>query len=144
MDGEVRNQGAYIFQSGMTVKKAISLAGGFTDRASREKIFVIHKKDEMAEPLSININYLIQPGDIITVEAYQKFFVKGEVKSPGAYPYELGLTVEKAISIAGGLTEFASLRKIFVLRNGSEKAITVDLNIPIQPGDIITIKEGIF
>jgi polysaccharide export outer membrane protein len=145
VDGEVRKPGAYIFKPGMTVKKAISLAGGFTEIASRDKILVVHKEDEMAEPLPIDINDFVQPGDIITVDAYKKFFVKGEVKKPGAYPYEPGLTVEKAISIAGGFTEFASSwSKILVVHDGNEKAIAVKLNTDIQPGDIITVKESLF
>ncbi|MDA9983070.1 polysaccharide biosynthesis/export family protein, partial [Gammaproteobacteria bacterium] len=49
--------------------------------------------------------YLKQPEVTIRVTEYRPFFIDGAVESPGAYPFQHGLTVEKAIVLAGGLSE---------------------------------------
>ncbi|MDM8557792.1 polysaccharide biosynthesis/export family protein [Candidatus Parabeggiatoa sp. HSG14] len=149
VNGEVKNPGGYVFVPGLTVNKAISLAGGFTEKSSRDEISIIRSgKKKTGTPQSANLKTYMQPGDIIIVKEYQKFFVNGEVKKPGGYTFELGMTVEKAISVAGGFTEFGSIKwsKIFVLRAGDEsiKAQPAKLRTPIYPGDIITIDESIF
>ena len=38
---------------------------------------------------------------------YRNIYVSGEVRTPGGHPYEEGLTVQKAITMAGGITEKA-------------------------------------
>jgi polysaccharide biosynthesis/export protein ExoF len=48
---------------------------------------------------------LMQGGDLsvlVDIAAYRPFYVRGDVEKPGAYPYVPGLTVAKALAIAGG------------------------------------------
>ena len=150
VNGEVRNPGGYAFVLGLTVNKAISLAGGFTEKSSRDEISIIRARDKnkAAIPQLANLKTYIKPGDIIIVKEYQKFFVNGEVEKPGRYTFEPGMTVEKAISIAGGFTQFGSAKwsKIVVLRGGDEtvEAQPANLRTPIHPGDIVTIHESAF
>jgi protein involved in polysaccharide export with SLBB domain len=150
VNGEVKNPGGYEFVLGLTVNKAISLAGGFTEKSSREEISIIRgsDKDKAGTPQAANLKTDIKPGDIIIVKEYQKFFVNGEVKKPGGYTFEVGMTVEKAISIAGGFSQFGSAKwsKISVLRGGDEttKPQPANMRTPIHPGDIITIHESAF
>ncbi len=47
----------------------------------------------------------------------QRIYMLGEVTRPGAYPLLPGMTILQAISSAGGLTQFANSKKIFLLRN---------------------------
>ena len=54
---------------------------------------------------------------ILTQINSQRVYVIGEVTRPGAYPVLPGMTVLQAISSAGGLTQFANSKKIFVMRN---------------------------
>lgn len=54
---------------------------------------------------------------ILTQINSQRVYVMGEVTRPGAYPVLPGMTVLQAISSAGGLTQFANSKKIFVMRN---------------------------
>ncbi|RKZ81188.1 MAG: hypothetical protein DRR19_22565 [Candidatus Parabeggiatoa sp. nov. 1] len=145
VNGEVKNPGGYAFVPGMTVNKAISLAGGFTDIASREEIFIIREGNTEAAPSLVNLKSYVGPGDIITVKEYKKFFVNGEVKKPGGYDFIPDLTVEKAISMAGGFDKFASANwgKIYLIRDGGKKT-RVKLNTPVEPGDIITVEESTF
>ena len=92
--------------------------------------------------------YLVNPSVNVTVIEYRPFYINGEVRSPGSYPYQPGLTLDKAIALAGGLTDRASTRKMFVTKGlgggKTEEGSRVFLNSRIAPGDIITIKEGFF
>ena len=90
--------------------------------------------------------YLKNPSVNITVQKYRSFFVDGEVNRPGSYGYEPGLTLAKAVSLAGGMTDRASRRKIFLTReiDGEKKSYRVDMSQTVEPGDIITIREGFF
>jgi len=54
---------------------------------------------------------------ILTQINSQRVYVIGEVTRPGAYPVLPGMTVLQAIYSAGGLTQFANSKKIFVMRN---------------------------
>ncbi|MDH5184256.1 MAG: polysaccharide export protein [Gammaproteobacteria bacterium] len=90
--------------------------------------------------------YLKKPNLTISVVEYRDFYVHGEVKKPGGYPYTSNLTVEKAIVLAGGLTERASKGKITILReNVSNKSpVSAALNVAVKPGDVITVGESFF
>jgi polysaccharide biosynthesis/export protein VpsN len=90
--------------------------------------------------------YLLNPQVTVTISEYRNFFVNGQVDKPGGYPYTPGLTVRKAISIAGGFKERASKERINVIHEddvkGNSKRISLDA--PVKPGDIITVEESFF
>lgn len=90
--------------------------------------------------------YLVNPSVNVTVEQYRPFYINGEVRSPGSYPYQPGLTLDKAIALAGGLTDRASRRKMYVVSASStdQKQVKAKMQTKIAPGDIISIKEGFF
>jgi protein involved in polysaccharide export with SLBB domain len=90
--------------------------------------------------------YLVNPRVSVWIDEYRSFFVNGMVEKPGAYPFQPGLNVRKAISIAGGLKERASVNKIFMVRDKdvSHQQTKVDLNAELGPGDIITVEESFF
>jgi polysaccharide export outer membrane protein len=90
--------------------------------------------------------YLLNPQVTVTISEYRNFFVNGQVERPGGYPYVPGLTVRKAISIAGGFKERASKEKINVIREDDVKgnAARIALEAPVQPGDILTVEESFF
>lgn len=90
--------------------------------------------------------YLVNPQVTVTIDEYRSFFVNGMVEKPGGYPYSPGLTVRKAISIAGGFRERASRDKINIIRDDdpAQTSKRVDLNTVVRPGDILTIEESFF
>ncbi|HTS12568.1 MAG TPA: polysaccharide biosynthesis/export family protein [Candidatus Limnocylindrales bacterium] len=51
----------------------------------------------------------------------QRVYILGEVARAGAYPLLPGMTVLQALSSAGGFTQFANMKKIYVLRNDNGK-----------------------
>jgi polysaccharide export outer membrane protein len=94
--------------------------------------------------------YLIAPSVNVSIIEYRPFYVIGEVKKPGSYPFHPGLTVDKAISISGGFTERASKGSIYVIhdtdgqREEREEKQLVELYDVIQPGDVVTIEQSFF
>lgn len=90
--------------------------------------------------------YLVDPKVYVSVIEYRPFFVNGEVGKPGGYPYQPGLTIRKAISLAGGLTPRASLTKIYVIHESDPAGLPrlTSLDAVIVPGDIITVDQSFF
>lgn len=72
VNGEVQRPGGFPWQPGMTVRKAAALAGGFTPRASRSRLLVIRDADSSRQPVQVDLDSLVEPGDIITID--QSFF----------------------------------------------------------------------
>ena len=92
-------------------------------------------------------DYLINPRVNVTIAEYRKFFVRGEVNKPGGFSFEPGLTMEKAIALAGGFSQRANKKSVQVTRQDSqgkrqEKNLTLDVSV--FPGDIINVKESFF
>jgi protein involved in polysaccharide export with SLBB domain len=94
----------------------------------------------------LNGKYLVNPRVSVTIEEYRPFYINGMVEKPGAYPFQPGLTVLKASSLAGGFKERASFSKISIIREGDSKAKPqkADINTPVSPGDTIFIEESFF
>ncbi len=94
-------------------------------------------------------DYLIEPRVNVSVKEYRPFFITGEVAAPGGYPYQPGLTLRKAISLAGGLTERASRNKMYVTKKGLnerdvESRQLIKLRDAVSPDDVITIEQSFF
>lgn len=85
--------------------------------------------------------------------------VVGQVKAPGTFAYDTQLDVMQALSLAGGLTPFASKSKIKILRRdqaGTQTAILfdysdvedgeeLDKNILLRGGDVVVVPQaGLF
>jgi protein involved in polysaccharide export with SLBB domain len=90
--------------------------------------------------------YLKDPKVSVEVLNYRPFFITGEVKSGGEYPYKSGLTVQDAVGVAGGYSYRANTRMAYVRRAGQDREQEVDLKqrVPISPGDSIRIPERFF
>lgn len=90
--------------------------------------------------------YLINPRVSVTIEEYRPFYINGMVERPGGYPFQPGLTVLKAASLAGGFKERASFNKISIIRENDPKnqPQKVDINTQVSPGDTIFIEESFF
>jgi polysaccharide export outer membrane protein len=91
-------------------------------------------------------DYLIDPRISVSIVKYRPFFVNGEVKSPGGLEFQPGLTLRKAISLAGGFTERANKKEFLLIADndpsGEERKVGLDYRI--QPGDIITVRDTFF
>lgn len=90
-------------------------------------------------------DYLIEPKVTVSIVEYRPFFITGEVMKPGSVPYQPGLTLRQAITVAGGFTERASQSKFTVISGGKDgQPERIDLNYLVKPGDTITVEESFF
>jgi len=162
--GEVRSPGKYPMTGQMSLIEALAAAGSTTSAASPD-ILILRPRDAGAtQPLTpdqvertnvqrINLadlqlgrlseNVTLMEGDTVFVPKAEKFYLTGQIRNPGAYTYERGLTVLQAISLAGGLTDKGSNRRLKVIRtlNGKKTEQGIDLNDLIQPGDTLVIPQ---
>lgn len=85
---------------------------------------------------------------IVSVINSQRVYILGEVTRAGAYPLLPGMTVLQGLSSAGGFTQFANLKKIYVLRQNEKYPFNYkdvvagkhsEQNIPLKAGDTIVV-----
>jgi len=90
-------------------------------------------------------DYLINPSVTVEVLNYRPFYILGEVKSPGSYPFVSGMKVINAVALSGGYTYRAKQNSVFIDRPGQEsEPISATPNTPVSPGDIIRVPESYF
>ena len=70
--GEVTYPGQYPYVPNMTVEKAIAIAGGFTPRATRDKVTITRKVQGVPARYALPLRYPLRPGD--TVEVSERWF----------------------------------------------------------------------
>lgn len=166
--GEVRTPGKYPLQGDSTLLEVLALAGSITATASNEVVVVRPKSpDARATPTlpdsgaesevirvdlqdieqgRISSNISLQDGDTVFVPRAEKFYISGHVRSPGAYAYIKGMTIQQAIAVAGGVSERGSTRGIKVRREvkpGSGEYVEVDVRLTdqIRPNDTIVVRQ---
>lgn len=101
--------------------------------------------------------YLRNPQVTVFVKEFnsKKIYVLGEVKRPGTFIYEDGMTVVQAITLAGGFDNLAEKNGTYVTRiiAGKEQQIEVPVedigegrakNFALIPGDIVYVPESLF
>jgi polysaccharide export outer membrane protein len=91
-------------------------------------------------------DYFVQPQVTVTILEYRQFFINGEVEKPGGYAFQPGLSIRKAVSLAGGFTERASKKLVMVISDGDgdKEEREEELNSSVAPGDIITVEQSFF
>ena len=163
--GEVRTPGKYPLTGQMTMIEALAAAGSVTAGAGGEvlilKAAAAGAADRPASPDSttssnvqrisltdlqqgnLTLNVTLAEGDTVFVPKAQRFFVTGHVKSPGVFTFEQDLTVLQALSLAGGITEKGSNRRLKVVRivGGKKVERGISLNEVIQPNDTIVVAQ---
>jgi protein involved in polysaccharide export with SLBB domain len=92
-------------------------------------------------------DYLKNPSVSVEVLTYRPFYIVGEVRQPGSYPYVTGMSVINAIALAGGFTYRARESSFYLSRtgpNGEKKRLDASPETPVLPGDVITVRERYF
>jgi polysaccharide export outer membrane protein len=101
--------------------------------------------------------FIKDPQVSVLVKEYnsKKVFVFGEVQKPGTFPYQDGMTIVQAVTIAGGFTKTAARNSTSVTRrvSGKETKMRVSVqdialgkapNLTLEPGDIVYVPESLF
>ncbi len=89
-------------------------------------------------------DFLKNPRVSLEVLNYRPFYIIGQVKSPGSYPYVAGMTVVNAIALAGGYTYRARERKVLITRAKDGKQRPANHSTQVLPGDVIEVPERFF
>lgn len=155
--GYVEKPGVYAWQEGMKVVQAIAQGEGFKAGAELRDVVVLREGKKipvnfllLQEAADSEQNVPLQPGDTVFVpKANRTVVVVGGVREPGAYQFEEGDRILRAIGLAKGFDENADRSGVVrVRRRGKE--LTVDLgktrrhaeaddNVPLEPNDIVIV-----
>jgi polysaccharide export outer membrane protein len=144
--GEVIKTGTFPFEKDMTIVKALSIAGGIRESGIYGKVKVRRKQEGVPgfkgiteAAISNGIikdstveDMLLQPDDILIVERNESFFIQGEVTKPGQYVLEDNMTVSRAITVAGGISQGGLHGKIKVRRKRGEGPGYEDIEINLK------------
>jgi polysaccharide export outer membrane protein len=161
VQGSVRTPGEVDLHGDPTLTRALA-AAGYPTAESGSYVLITHAadggrgnavrpEDQVRVPRSEIENgrasrIRLRAGDTVFVPSADKFFIGGEVRSPGFYVLPADLTVMKALGVAGGPTDRANRRKIRIQRvtNGRQVEIKAEDSTVIMPGDTIIVHRRIF
>ena len=90
--------------------------------------------------------FVKDPQVTVDVQQNRPFFILGEVRNAGQFPYVSGMTIETAVAIAGGYTERASERSFRITRriHGDIEQLEVPSEFMLKPGDTVYVFERFF
>ena len=94
----------------------------------------------------LGAEFVRDPQVTVDIQQNRPFFILGEVRTAGQYPYIGGLSVDAAVAIAGGYSDRANERKVQITRrikSGIEK-LEATGDSEVLPGDTIVVKERWF
>lgn len=144
--GNVPQAGNYPLDRAYTVASMLAKAGGSTKDGANA---VILTPADGSGPVRISLADMaagatrpLQPGDTLFVPAAEKVYVYGQVQQAGAFAYVPGQSFRQALALAGGPTLAGSTKRIKVRREGKE--IQANLDDPVQPEDVLIIREKLF
>jgi polysaccharide export outer membrane protein len=89
----------------------------------------------------------VSAGDVIYVPAAPVFYIYGEVQRPGSFRIERGMTIQQALAQGGGPTIRGTERRLKVNRkeaDGRVIALNPAPSDPVQPNDVIFVRESLF
>jgi polysaccharide export outer membrane protein len=161
--GEVRSPNKISLPGNSTLADVLALAGSVTATAGHW-VWIHHARpgvvlggptvmdDSAQADIKVNLNDIqsgkaasirIEDGDTIYVPKAERIYVTGQVRTPGAFPYDEDMTIFTAISLAGGINDKGSNSRIKVRRVDKKtgKQIEVDAKPEdtLQPGDQVNV-----
>jgi len=165
--GEVKTPGKYPLKGAVTLVDVLTQAGGLTDKAGNDITLtrlepdvpggarrVTLAREDLFSPDNRRVNVPVRHQDVISVSEQEMFYIQGEVGRPGSYPLERGYTVLKAVSIAGGFSQWADQKNVELLRDqgGERHKLVLNLkaiaerkkpDIDLLPEDILIVKRRV-
>jgi polysaccharide biosynthesis/export protein len=157
--GAVKTPGVLPITGQETLRRMLAMAGGITNDAGmfvhvsrqiskEERSYVINLADLASDPTG-KLNLSIRPGDFINVPRAGTFFVDGQVERPNAYQLVQPYKLTQALTLAGGIGNYASTNITIIRRSkGEMQTITRDLDkvragqqedIQIAENDLIVV-----
>ena len=156
--GQVARPGRYpLDDTSSNLTDILALAGGVSPTGD-DNVTVMVKRDGKTAKVEINVptmyrtgdlsrNLELENGDTIYVQRAPVFYIYGEVQRAGSYRLEPAMTVMQALSVGGGVTSRGTDRGLKIRRrepDGKFQTIDAGLTDPVQPNDVIYVKESLF
>jgi len=160
--GQVGKPGLYDLRERTSLLELISKAGGLKKDAGEDVLVKRNESDagKDEDVIRVNITDLVEKGDIsqnitirngdtiyISKRELEYVYVTGEVKKPDSYEFKDDMTVIRAITKAGGLSDRAEPKKLKIIRriDGKKKVLErVKMDTVVKPGDVIVVPESFF
>ena len=177
VSGAVRQAGKVPMDRRLRLNELVAAVGGFTDRAAGT-IQILHTEPllcpgpgEEAESLPVagtavplqvikiaelqkgTANPVIRPGDLVLVTEAEPVYITGSVVSPGSIMLRDGLTLSRALGMAGGTRKEAKLSEVVIYRQkgaGLQDVLKVNFeavkknqqpDVFLQPYDVIEVSD---
>jgi polysaccharide biosynthesis/export protein len=160
--GEVHTPGAVALSGPTTLLEVLARSGSLTEQAGGELVILRAADQGSAGPLvpgqtgtselgrisvqqlrrgTVAANVALHDGDTVFVPRAENIYVLGLVNRPGPYLLETGLTVLRALSLAGGTTALGSTGRVRIIRvvKGKRTEIKAQLDDVLEPGDTVTV-----
>jgi len=175
ISGSVENPGHYELDKEPTLLELIAKAGGLESdyghrayimregpgetEADQEKTILVDMKALLDQGDMTN-NIRLVTGDVIHIprgselnQASNAIFVEGEVKNPGVYTFQQGITALSACILAGGFNDYAAPNRARIIRRRGTEQEIIELNldavkkgkakdVELQPGDLVHIPDS--
>jgi polysaccharide biosynthesis/export protein len=156
--GQVAHPGRYpLDDTSSNLADLLALAGGISPTGDDNVTVMVTRNGKTAK-LDINVptmyrtgdlsrNIQLQSGDTIFVQRAPVFYIYGEVQRSGVYRLEPDMTVMQALSVGGGVTPRGTDRGLKIRRkagNGNFQTIDARLTDPLEPNDVIYVRESLF
>lgn len=157
--GKVNSPGKLVLEGPTSLTQALAWAGGIAPTGSERLILTRAAKNGKQERTEYDLQKLLnydademppvwlKDGDTLYVPNAGRFYLNGEVHSPGLYPLDRPLNVMQALSAGGGPTARASDSSVRLFRqqaDGSVKEIRAKPDDGVMDGDVLVVKESLF
>jgi polysaccharide export outer membrane protein len=148
--GQVSRPGIVPLDRPYTLLDVLLRAGWVRGQGART-IYVRRGGEEEEQEVDIDLllrgdpkaDFLVQPGLTIYVPDAELVYIMGPVMRPGGYPLMEGMTIGRLITMAGGAAQGGSARRFRLERDG-EQVRDATRDTLLKPGDIITMRGGVF
>lgn len=157
--GKVNSPGKIVLEGPLSLTEAIATAGGVAESGSERLVLVRTDARGSQERQEYDLQKLLnhdadnsaiiwlKDGDTVYVPVAGRFYLSGEVRSPGMYPLDRPLNVMQALGVGGGMTNRASERSLKLFRrqsNGSVLELRTKPDDPVLDGDVLVVQESLF
>lgn len=157
--GKVNSPGKLVLEGPTSLTQALAWAGGIAPTGSERLILTRTAKNGRLERTEYDLQKLLnddadeippvwlQDGDTLYVPNAGRFYLNGEVHSPGMYPLDRPLNVMQALSAGGGPTARANDSSVKLFRqqaDGSVKELRAKPDDKVVDGDVLVVKESLF
>ena len=157
--GAVKKADTYYLQGPTRILDLLAMAGGVESDKSSSEVHITRTAEGSSVTKVVDMEALmttgqgnlpLQAGDVVNVLEGKVFYVGGEVSKPGEIPWKGGLTVTRALALAGGSKQSANLRRATVTRaDGTKVRINIrrimkgkDEDLLLKAGDQLFVSES--